>query len=159
MPRFITKKWIKVHDHSGSAEDRYKPSKKIRLKTSLLRSDLCDFSDAYTVAKGTTTVKTDNYEHKRNKSLALKNSAPFISCISKINNVLINNAEDLDIVMPMCNLIDFSKNYSKTSGSLLNYYRDELTNDTNDNNFNKNVVNSKSFKCRQDKYYREYLQC
>ena len=113
----------------------------------MLQSDLSDLSDAYIVVKGTVTIKADNYERKRNKSLALKNSAPFISCISKINNVLIVNGEELDIVMPMYNLIEYSKNYSKTSGSLWNNYRDELTNDTNDNNsFNKNAVNSKSFK-------------
>ena len=55
VPRFITKKWIEVHDQSGNAEDRYKPSKQIRFKTSMLRSDLCDFSDAYIVVKGTIT--------------------------------------------------------------------------------------------------------
>ena len=70
---------------------------------------------------------------------------PFISCISKI--VLIENAEDLDIVMPMYNLLEYSKNCSKTSGFLWNYYRDELTDETNDDNdSNKNVINSKSFK-------------
>ena len=80
-------------------------------------------------------------------SLAVKNGAPFISCISKINNVLIDNAENLDIVLSMYNLVEYSKNYSKTTGSLWNYYRDELTSDTNgNNNFNKNVVSSKSFK-------------
>ena len=52
VPRFITKKWVKVHDQSGSADDRYKPSKQIRFKTSMLRSDLCDFSDAHFVVKG-----------------------------------------------------------------------------------------------------------
>ena len=67
--------------------------------------------------------------------------------ISKINGVLIENAEDLDIVMPMFNLLEYSKNYSKTSGSLWNYYRDELTDETNDDNGpNKNVINSKTFK-------------
>ena len=59
------------------------------------------------------------------KKLAFKNNSPFISCILKINNTLIDNAEVLDIVMPMYNLIDYSKNYSKTTGSLWNYYRDE----------------------------------
>ena len=52
VPRFITKKWIEVHDQSGSAEDRYKPSKQIRFKTSMLISDLCDFIDAYIAVKG-----------------------------------------------------------------------------------------------------------
>ena len=56
VPRFSTKKWIEVYDQSGNAEDRYKPSKQIRFKTSMLRSDLCDFSDAYIVVKGTITV-------------------------------------------------------------------------------------------------------
>ena len=84
---------------------------------------------------------------KKNRPLAFKNNAPFISCISKINGVLIENAEDLDTVMPMYNLLEYSKNYSKISGSLCNYYGDELTDDTNDdNNLNKNVINSKSFK-------------
>ena len=56
IPRFTTKKWVEVHDQSGSADDRYKPSKQIRFKTSMLRSDLCDFSDAYVVVKGTITL-------------------------------------------------------------------------------------------------------
>ena len=51
VPRFITKKWIDVHDQSGSAEDRYKPSKQMRFKTSILRSDLCDYCDVYIVLK------------------------------------------------------------------------------------------------------------
>ena len=82
-----------------------------------------------------------------NRRLALKNNAPFISCVSKINGELIENAKDLDIVMPMYNLLEYSKNYRKTTGSLFNYHRDELTDETNDNNSsNKNVINSKSFK-------------
>ena len=57
VPRFITKKWVEVHDQSGSTDDRYKPNKQVRFKTSILRSDLCDYSDAYIVVKGTITVK------------------------------------------------------------------------------------------------------
>ena len=65
VPRFITKIWIEVHDQSGNAEDRYKPSKQIRFKTSVLRLDLCDFSDACIVVKGTITVaRTDNRSRK-----------------------------------------------------------------------------------------------
>ena len=60
--------------------------------------------------------------------MAFKNNAPFINCISKINNVKIDNAEDLDVVMPMDNLLGYSKNYRKTTGSLWNYYRDEPSN-------------------------------
>ena len=131
VPKFITKKWIEVHDQSGSAEDRYKPSKQIRFKTSMLRSDLCDFSDAYIVVKGTITLtKTDGrgFIDIRNRFLAFKNNAPFTNCISKINNVLIDNAEDLDVVMPMYNLLECSKNYRKATGSLWNYHRDEPNN-------------------------------
>ena len=147
VPRFITKKWIEVHDQSGSAEDRYKPSKQIRFKTSMLRSDLCDFSDAYIVVKATITVTGINNRSRKNRPLAFKNNASFISCISKINNMLIDNAQDLDIAMPMYNLIEYSKNYRKTTGSLQNYDRDEITDDTNNDHFpNKNVINSESFK-------------
>ena len=90
----------------------------------MLRSDLCNFSDAYIVVKGTITVPNpDNV--KRNKSVAVKNSAPFTNCISKINGVKIDNAEDLNILIPMYNLLEYSKNYRKTTGSLWNYYRDE----------------------------------
>ena len=114
----------------------------------MLRSDLCDFSDAYIVVKGIFNVSADERDRdEMNRQVILKINAPFISCISKINGVLAENAEDLDIVMAMYNLLEFNKSYSKTSASLWNYYRDKLTDDTNDNNGpNKNVINSKSFK-------------
>ena len=84
VPRFITKKWVEVHDQSGRADDRYKPSKQIRFKTSMLTSDLCNFSDAYIVLKRTITV-TRPGSIMYDKKLSLKNNAPFTSCISKIN--------------------------------------------------------------------------
>ena len=84
---------------------------------------------------------------KKNRPVAFKNNVPFTNCISKINNLLIDNAGDLDFVIPMYNLIEYSKNYRKTKESLWNYCRDELSDDTNsNNNLNKNVINSKSFK-------------
>ena len=97
---------------------------------------------------------------KKNRPLAFKNNALFISCISKINGVLIENAEDLDIVMPMYNFLGYRKHYSKTSGSLWNYYRDELTDETsNYNGLNKNVINSKSFQINSKKQIlRQTLQ-
>ena len=85
-------------------------------------SDLCDCSDAYIVVKGTITV-TDPNNNAHDKKLAFKNNSPFISCISKIDNALIDNAKDLDIVMSMYGLIQHSKSYSKTTGSLCNCYR------------------------------------
>ena len=121
LPRFVTRKWIEVYDQS---EKNYNPNKEIRIKTSLLRSDLCDFSDAYIVIEGNIIV-TNPENAKRNKAVAFKNNAPFINCISKINGVKIDNAEDLDVTMPNYNLLEYSKNYKKTTGSLWNYYRDE----------------------------------
>ena len=101
IPRFITKKWVEVHDQSGSADDRYKPNKQIRFKKSMLRSDLCDYSDAYIVVKGDITLTKTNGRgiiDIRKRFLAFKSNAPFTNCISKINNVLIDNAEDLEFV-------------------------------------------------------------
>ena len=125
LPRFVTKKWIEVYDQS---EGNYNVNKEIRIKTSMLRSDLCDFSDAYIVVKGDITLEGDNDANKQNKNLAFKNNAPFINFISKINGVKIGNAEDLDIVMPRYDLLEYSKSYRKTTGSLWNYYRNEPSN-------------------------------
>ena len=108
LPRFVTEKWFEVYDQS---EGNYNVSKEIRIKTSMLRSDLYDFNDVYIVVKGNITLEGDNDANKRNKNLAFKNNAPFINCISKINGVKIDNAEDLDAVMPMYNLHEYSKNY------------------------------------------------
>ena len=88
-----------------------------------------------------------NNSSRKNRSLAFENNAPFTNCISKINNVLIDNAEDLDTVIPMHNLLEYSKNYKETTGNLWNHYSDELSYDTKDNNNpNKNVINSEYFR-------------
>ena len=146
MPRFITRKWIEVHDQSVNAENRYNPTKQLRFKTSMLRSDLCDYSDAYIVVKGTITV-TDPDNAAYDKKVAFKNNAPFISWISKINNTLIANAEDLDVIMPIYILIEYIKNYSETTGRLWNYYRHEPNSGLgcNNNNINYSIKDSKSF--------------
>ena len=79
--------------------------------------------------------------------MILKNNAPFVSCITRINGELIEDTNDLDVVMPMYNLLEYSKNYRKTIGSLYNYYRDKLNNDANLVTFaNNNVVSSEVFK-------------
>ena len=106
--------------------------------------------------KGTITVngivnEAENEILRRNRLLILKNNAPFVSCMTKINNELIEDADDLDIVMPMYNLLEYSKNYRKTIDSLYNYYRDELSDDNNPNNFpNTNLVNSNAFKYKNN---------
>ena len=122
----------------------------------MLESDLCDFSDTNIVVKGDITLtKTEErgFTDIRNRFLAFKNNTPFTNCISKINNVLTDNTEDLDIVMPMYNLLECSKNYRKTTGSFWNYYRDEPNhpplNDDDPPTINYNADpkrNSESFK-------------
>ena len=90
------------------------------------QSGLCDLSDAYIVVKKTISLTKPNRREIvdiRNRFLAFKNNASFTNCITKINNVLIVNTEDLDVVMPMKNLLEYSKKYGKTTGSLWNYYR------------------------------------
>ena len=114
----------------------------------MLRSNLCNYSDAYVWVKRKITVTNENDNTNFNKELTLKNNTPFISCISKINSELVENAEDFDITMPMYNLLEYSKNYEKTSGSLFNYYRDdpsELIIGDGDNAINISIRNSKSF--------------
>ena len=146
VPKFITKKWIEVHQESGNANDWYKPSKQIRLKTSMLKSDLYDYSDAYIVVKGKVTVKGATNRDWKNRSLVFKSTALFISCISKINNVSIDNEENVDALMPMYNLSEYSKYYRKAKGSLWNYYRDEPKNPPADNYKADPITNSASFK-------------
>ena len=96
-----------------------------------LKSSLCDYSDAYILVKGTVTINGRGADaaarraDERDKGVAFKNCAPFINCISEINNMQIDNAKDIDIVMPMYNLIEYSDNYAKTSRSLWQYFRDE----------------------------------
>ena len=165
LPKFATKKCIEVYDQS---EGNYNVNKEIRIKTSMLRSDLWDFDDVYIVVKGNITVDKKTFtandiEEPNNtaananatnnannnafgeKNLFFKNNAPFINCISKINGIKIDNAEDLDVVIPMYNLLEYSKNYRKTTGNLWNYYRDERNSSTDNNNITHSILNSESF--------------
>ena len=93
LPRFVPKTWTEVYDQS---EGNYNVNEEIRITTSMLRLDLCDYSDAYIVVKATTTVANPD-GGKRNKEVTFKNNAPFINCISKINGVKIDNAEDANV--------------------------------------------------------------
>ena len=114
----------------------------------MLRSDLCDYSEAYVWVKGDVTATDPTPNIIFNDYFAFKNNAHFISCVSKINNKLVENAEDLDVVMPMYNLLEYSKNYQKTSGSLFNYYRHEPSHGYFDSDAQINIsidTNSKSF--------------
>ena len=150
LSNFFTREYVRVNSLSNTHNE----NKSIRFKTSMLRSILCDYSDTYILVKGTITVTApgvnnngNNIRDKINRPVTLKNNAPFVSCITRINGELIEDADDLDIVMSMNNLLEYSKNYRKTIGSLYNHYRDELSDDADDNNFdNIKVINSKTFK-------------
>ena len=143
LSKFVTREYVRVN----SLLDMYNENKSIRFKTPMLRSNLCDYSDAYILVKDIITVAGNNLRDRQNRPLIIKDNAPFVSCITRINGELIEDADDLDIVMPMYNLLEYSKNYRKTIGSLYNYYRDELSDDADNNQFNNiKVVNSNTFK-------------
>ena len=122
IPKFTTLKWIEIFDQSNGT---YNKNNDIRFKTNRLRNDLCDFNDAYIVVTGKiTAANPGNDDNVYNRKVSLKNSAPFINCTLKINSQLIEDAQDLDIVIPMYNLLYYSKNVRKTTGSFWNYYPD-----------------------------------
>ena len=139
--KFRTRNWVEINDESRG---NYANSD-IRFKTTMLRSNLCDYEDSYILVKGTITItgEGDNAAaeraDERDKGVTFKNCAPFTKYISRINNTEIDNAHDIDTVMPMYNLIEYSDNYSKTSGRLWQYYKDDP---------NDNLANSKSFKSK-----------
>ena len=148
LSKFATREYVRVNILLNT----YNENKSIRFKRPMLRSNLCDYSDAYILVNSTIMVEADQIgagvdenRDRKNRPLILKNNAPFILCITKINNEFIEDADN--IVMPMYNLLEYSKNYRKTIGSLYNYYRDELSDDSDNNNFdNIKVVNSEAFK-------------
>ena len=123
--KFRTRNWIETNDESRG---EYNVNSQIKFKTTMLKSSLCDYSDAYILVKGTITVNNSAAQgaaaNNTNKKVIFKNCAPFTNCISEINNTQIDNAKDIDIVMPMYNLIEYSDNYAKTTGSLWQYCKD-----------------------------------
>ena len=123
--KFRTKNWVEKNDDLRGV---YAPNKQIRFKTSMLRSSLYDYSDAYILVKGNISVENNAADgaaaSNTNKKVIFKNCAPFTSCISKINNTQMDNAKYIDIVMTMYNLIEYSDNYSKISGSLWQYCKE-----------------------------------
>ena len=103
---------------------------------------MCDYSEAYILVSGTIRITGTGADHaatqvdERNKGVTFRNCAPFTNCISEINNTQIDNVKYTDVVMPLYDLIEYSNNYSKTLGSLSQYYRDES---------NENIANFESF--------------
>ena len=133
--KFRTKDWIEINDEPRGT---YNVNSQSKFKTTMLKSSLCDYSDACILVKGTITLTGAGADaaarqaDETDKGVAFKNCAPFTNCISEINNTQVDNAKDIDIVMPMYNLIEYSDNYAKTTGSLWQYFRDEPDDDLED---------------------------
>ena len=148
--KFRTKNWVEINDESRGT---YNVNSQIKFKTTMLKSSLCDYSDPYILVKGTITVNNtaaaDADANNTNKKVIFKNCAPFTNYISRNNNTQVDNAKDIDIVMPMYNLIEYSDNYSKTSRSLWQYCKDIPAVDNNNAivNFDENdLTDSFNFK-------------
>ena len=134
IEKSTTKRWYIINDQNtgnnayGNGED----STTIKFETKVIKSNLCDYSDAYILVTG-------NIQNKpANSVVAFKNCAPFRTCDVTINDELVEKAEDLDIVMPMYNLLEYSDNYQNSTGSLYQFKRDEPPDD------NANVGNATS---------------
>ena len=125
--KFRTRNWVEINDESRGTYT----SNDIKFKTTMLRSNLCDYADAYILVKGTGTITGAGEDaaarraDERNKGVTFKHCAPFTKCINKINDTEIENTQVIDIVIPTYNLIEYRDNYSKTSVSLWEYYKDE----------------------------------
>ena len=153
--KFRTRNWVETNDESRAAYNNVNNNNNIKFKASMVRSNLCDYADAYILVKGTITVPNmaaaDAAVNDTNKKVIFKNCAPFTNYITEINNTQIENAEHIDIVMPMYNLIEYSDAYSKMSERLWQYYRDKpaLGNNGNIIDFHANSNSSVSFKFKQ----------
>ena len=131
--KFRTRNWVEINDESRGA---YNVNSQIKFKATMLKSSLCDYSDSYILVKGTISVNNTAAQgaavNNNNKKVIFKNCAPFTNCISEINNIQIDNAKDIDIVIPMYNLIEYSDNDAKTTGSLWQYCKDIPARNAND---------------------------
>ena len=132
--KFRTKNWVEISDESRGT---YNTNTRIKSKTTMLKSSLCNYSDAYILVKGKITVNNtaaaDADANNTNKKVIFKNCASFTECISRINNTQVDDAKCIDIIMLMYNLIEYSDNYSKTSRSLWQYCKDiSAVNDNGD---------------------------
>ena len=116
--KFRTKNWVEINDDGCGT---YNTNTQIKFKTSMFMSSLCDYSDACILVKGTiivTNTGTAAAPNNRDKKAIYRNCTSFTDCISQINSIEIDHAKDIDVIMPMYNLIEYSGNYLKTSGSL-----------------------------------------
>ena len=107
LSKFVAREYVRVN----SLSNMYNENKSIRFKTPMLRSHLCDYADAYVLVNGTITVDGNAARDRQNRPVILKNNAPFISCITKINGELIKDVEDLHKVMPIYNSLKYLGNF------------------------------------------------
>ena len=151
--KFRARNWIEIN---GESRGTYNVNSQIEFKTTMLKSSLCDYSDAYILVKGTISANNTAADgaaaNNTNKKVIFKNCAPFTNCLSEINNMQIDNAKDIDIVMSMYNLIEYSHNYAKTTGSLWQYCKDIPARNANNNNIvifaEDNITDSFKFKAK-----------
>ena len=117
LSKFRAKNWVEINK---DVRETYNTNIQTKFNTLMLKSSLCDYSDVYMLVMGTITVtaQAGNNPNNGDKEVVFKNFAPFTDCISEINNTQTDNAKDIDIVIPMYNLIEYSDNYWKTSASL-----------------------------------------
>ena len=108
--KFRAKNWVEINK---DVRETYNTNIQIKFNTLMLKSSLCDYSDAYMLVMGTITVaaQAGNNPNNGDKEVVFKNFTPFTDCISEINNTQTDNAKDIDIVIPMYNLIEYSDNY------------------------------------------------
>ena len=128
--KFVTRKWNIVSDNLNA---NYNAANEITYNTEVLKSGLCDYNGVYILARGDITVTAAGATQ-----IAFKSCAPFTTCITKVDGITIDYAEDFDLVMPMYNLIEYSSNYSETT-SLWVYSKDEAI------NFNADIANTNNF--------------
>ena len=120
--KFATRKWYVINDQNNTDYgDGDENGTTIKFETKVIKSNLCDYSDAYILVTGDITATGGD----ANTKAAFKNFAPFTKCVTHINDEHVDNADNLDIVMPMYNLIEYRDNYSDTSGSLCHFKRNE----------------------------------
>ena len=118
--KFKAKNWVEINEES---QGMYNEDNQIRFKTTILRSSLCDYSDADILVKRTVTGENkaarDQRNNAANKKVIFKNCVPFTNCINRVNNIQVDDAHDIDVLMSMYNLIEYSDHYLKTSGILM----------------------------------------
>ena len=150
--KFRTKNWVEINDESRGT---YSVNSQVKYETTMLKSVLCNYSSAYILVKGTVgvnnTAAVDADANNTNKKVIFKNCAPSTNCISEISDTQVDNAKGIDIVMPMYNLIEYSDDYSKTSGSLWQYCKEIPAVDNNNAILNfteNNLTDSFNFKVK-----------